>query len=481
MRHPCCSGTRPLQRIAREAFSRRPTLKALSFIDNAFLLLEQRQQPLHVAALCLLQPPADAPEDFAYRLAERMRQSTVAVPPFNHRLRRRAGINFWEEADDFDIAQHFVHLALPRPGRMRELLAMVSRVHSQHLDRAYPLWRCYLIEGLHDGRIALYFKIHHALVDGVAGIRLLMKTMMADAETSLEVPPPWEAHTRRGGKRSLPLPAPQLRSLDTLRGLAQQGVASVAPVWSRLRQSRQDQRMGNPDCVGAGHAPRSIFNQNISASRRFAAQSYSRTRVKAIATRFDATSNDVVLAMCGGALRQYLIERNALPAEPLVAAVPVSTRSDDGTSGNEVAFALAHLGTHIADTGERLRAIKSCMDYNKTALRSLNPAQLYAYEGLLFAPGLLGLASGRRRGRHVVNVVISHVPGPTEDLHWQGCRLDGIYPVSIVIHQIALNITLVSRSDSIDFGLIGCRRTLPHMQRLLDYLGESLDSLEAAR
>lgn len=455
-------------------------MKPLSLIDNAFLLLEQRQQPLHVAALCLLQPPADAPPDFAYRLAERMRQSTGAVPPFNHRLVRRAGINFWEEAEDFDIAQHFVHLALPKPGRMRELLAMISRVHAAHLDRAYPLWRCYLIEGLADGRIALYFKIHHALVDGVAGIRLLMKTMAPDAETSLAIPPPWEAHTRRGGKRSLPLPSPGLRGVETLRGLARQGVASAAPVWHRLSQSRRDKRAGNPACVDAAQAPRSIFNQNISGSRRFAAQSYSRTRIKAIAERFGATSNDVVLAVCGSALRHYLIDNNALPSEPLVAAVPVSTRSDDGTTGNEVAFALTHLGTHIADPAERLCAVKGCMDYNKAALRSLNPAQLFAYEGLLFAPSLFGLLTGQRRGRTVVNVVISHVPGPSEDLYWQGCRLDGIYPVSVVIHQIALNITLISRNEEIDFGLIGCRRTLPHMQRLLDYLEEGIAELEAA-
>lgn len=453
-------------------------MKPLSIIDNAFLLLEQRQQPLHVAALCLLDPPADAPPDFAYQLAERMRASTGAVPPFNRRLVRHAGLSFWEEATDFDLAQHFVHLALPKPGRMRELLAMISRVHAAHLDRAYPLWRCYLIEGLEDGRIALYFKIHHALIDGVAGIRLLMKTMAPDAEASLRIPPPWEAHTRRGGKRSLPLPAPALRSLDTLRGLASQGVASAVPVWHRLRRTWRDQRDGNPACVDAAQAPRSLFNQNISGSRRFAAQSYARARIKAIAERFEATSNDVVLAMCGAALRRYLIDNHALPTEPLVAAVPVSTRRDDGTEGNEVAFALTHLGTHLADPVERLRAVKACMDYNKEALRSLNPAQLYAYEGLLFAPSLLSLITGQRRGRTVVNVVISHVPGPKEDLYWQGCRLSGIYPVSVVIHQIALNITLVSRNEEIDFGLIGCRRTLPHMQRLLDYLEEAIVELE---
>lgn len=454
-------------------------MKPLSVIDSAFLMLEQRQQPLHVGALCLFSPPEDAPDDFAYQLAERLRSSGQAVPPFNRRLISRAGVNFWEEAEDFDIAQHFVHLALPKPGRMRELLAMISRVHAAHLDRAYPLWRMYLIEGLEDGRIALYSKIHHALVDGVAGIRLLMKTMDPDPARSLEIPAPWEAYTKRGGKRSLPVPSPALRSVDALRSLARDGMANVMPIFRRLAETRRDHRNGNPDCVGGLQAPVTMFNQRITGSRRFAAQSYPTARIKTIARAFDATTNDVVLAMCGSALRKYLLENDALPSDPLVAAVPVSTRKDDGTSGNEVAFALTHLGTHLADPAKRLRAIKSCMDYNKRALRSLTPSQLLTYEGMLFAPGAVSLFTGLQRQKTIVNVVISHVPGPREDLYWQGCRLDGLYPVSVVIHRIALNITLISRNESIDFGLIGCRKTVPHLQRLLDYLEASISELEA--
>lgn len=453
-------------------------MKPLSPVDNAFLLLEQRQQPLHVGALSLFQPPPDAPPDFAYRIAERMRESQQAMPPFNRRLIRRAGIRFWEDAEDFDIAQHFVHLALPKPGRMRELLAMISRVHAAHLDRAYPLWRIYLIEGLEDGRIALYSKIHHALVDGVAGIRLLMKTMSPNREGSLVLAPPWEVRTRRSRTRTLPVPDPAARSVTAIRALAREGVAGVRPIFQRLHETRRDQRQGHPDCVTGLQAPQTLLNGRITASRRFAAQSYSTARVKTIARKHGATSNDVILAMCGSALRKYLQDRNALPATPLIAAVPVSTRRDDGTSGNEVAFALSHLGTHIADPVERLRSIKSCMDYNKRALKSLNGGQLLAYEGMLFAPGVFSLLTGLGRERTIVNVVISHVPGPRTDLYWQGCRLEGLYPVSMIINRIALNITLVSRRDTIDVGLIGCRKTVPHMQYLLTYIEEALNELD---
>jgi diacylglycerol O-acyltransferase len=454
-------------------------MKPLSPVDNAFLLLEQRQQPLHVGALSLFRPPPDAPPDFAYRIAERMRESRQAVPPFDRRLIRRAGIRFWEDAEDFDIAQHFVHLALPRPGRMRELLAMISRVHAAHLDRAYPLWRLYLIEGLEDGRIALYSKIHHALVDGVAGIRLLMKTMSPDREASLALAPPWEVPTRRSRRRTLPVPDPASRSITAFRALAREGVAGVRPILERLRETRRDQRQGNPDCVSSLQAPNTLLNGRITASRRFAAQSYPTARVKAIAQCYNATSNDVILAMCGSALRKYLQNNNALPDRPLIAAVPVSMRRDDGTSGgNEIAFALSHLGTHLADPVERLHSIKACMDYNKRAMKSLNAGQLLAYEGLLFAPGVVGLLTGMRRERTLVNVVISHVPGARTDLYWQGCRLEGLYPVSLIVNRIALNITLVSRRDTIDFGLIGCRKTVPHLQHLLSYLEEALDELD---
>ncbi|ULQ47988.1 wax ester/triacylglycerol synthase family O-acyltransferase [Flagellatimonas centrodinii] len=455
-------------------------MKQLSVIDNLFLLMEQRQQPLHVGALCLYQPPADAPPDFALRLADHLRESTEAARPFNRRLVSRAGFKFWEEDGQFDIAHHFVHLALPKPGRIRELLAMVSRVHSAHLDRAYPLWRTYLIEGLEDGRIATYSKIHHSLVDGVAGIRLMLKSMSPDVAESLTMPAPWEVRTRKSRERTLPVPAGALRGFAALRALGQEGATVVPPVLRQLRRAWQDLRDHNPDFVGSLQAPHCILNEPITGSRRFAAQSYSMPRIKAIARKFDATANDVILALCGGALRQYLGDMNALPEKPLVAAVPVSTRRDDSDSGNEIAFALTHLATHLDSPIERLQAIKRCMDYNKAFMRQLSPAQLLAYEAVMLAPGALNLLTGFDRRRTLLNLVISHVPGPRQEMYWQGARLDGVYPVSLVIDKMALNITLISRHDKVDFGIIACRKTLPSVQRLLEHIEEALDELETA-
>lgn len=448
-------------------------MRRLSPTDVAFLLLERRHQPLHVGALSLFSPPAGSPPDFASRLATRFGESTSVAPPFDRRPLSRLGVFYWEDDPHFDLAHHVVHMALPKPGRIRELLAMVSRVHSAHLDRAYPLWRVYLIEGLEDGRIATYMKIHHSVVDGVSGIRLFMKSMSPDAIESAGMPPTWEIGS---GERPTPVLREAIRRIDRLRAAA----ISAPKVLRELRQTYRDARAHNPDVVTSLRAPRSILNQKITASRRFAAQSYSTARMRAVAKTLEGTLNDVVMAMCAGALRRYLSSLNALPDKPLVAGVPVSLHRDrdNAEPGNAVTFMLATLATDIADPLKRFEAIKGSMDYNKQRFQSMSQNELLAYALGLLAPGFVNMAGNWER--MPINVVISHVPGPRVPMFWQGCELDGLYPVSLVMDGIALNITLVSRAEQVDFGLIACRRTLPSVQRLLDHLEEALVELEQA-
>lgn len=454
-------------------------MKRLSPIDTAFLLMEKRQQPLHVGALVLCTPPPGAPPDFANQLAERLRHSTTAASPFNRHLTGGAALKFWEEDEDFDIAHHFVHLSLPKPGRIRELLAMVSRVHSQHLDRAYPLWRAYLIEGLEDGRIAMYFKIHHSLVDGIAGIRLMLKSMSANIEDSISMPAPWGVRTRKTQHATLPIPTPGAGSYSALTRLAGSGYKSIPAVFKQLKQTMTDARSKHPEAITSLQAPRCILNQKVSGSRRFAAQSYSTQRIKTIAKAFNATSNDVVLALCGAALRRYLIDLDELPERPLIAVVPVSTRRDDSESGNEITFALASLATHLEDPAERVLAVKASMDYCKERFRQMTPSQVFAYSAALMTPGAIAWLTGLDRKYTIANTVISHVPGPREPLYWQGCKLEGIYPASLVLDDFALNITLISRHDFIDFGIIACRKNLPRVQKLLGYIEDAITELEA--
>lgn len=452
----------------------------LSLIDDTFLRLESRRQPLHIGMLMLFEPPADAPPDFAARLAERLRQSTATVPPFNQRLERRRGLHYWVDDEEFDLAHHFVHTSLPKPGRIRELLALISRVHGGHLDRAYPLWRVYFIEGIEGGRIALYLKVHHAVVDGVAGIRLLVQSMSRDIAESATMPPIWEVRTRKSVTQPLPVPTPAAGGLLALRQVAREGLRSTLPVLRQAREALGDARRNDPDIALVGQAPRSILNSTISATRRFAAQQYSTPRMRAVAGPCEATLNDVVLAMCGGALRRYLQSLDALPGKPLIAGVPVSVRREHTGFGNEVAFTITHLATHMDDPLDRLRAIKRCMDKSKQRMRDFNPVQVQSYAALMLMPGAIGALLSRFKDRTLGNVVVSHVPGPREDLYWQGARLSGLYPASLLLDGLGLNITVISRHDFVDFGLIACRKTVPHVQRLLEYLEDELVALEKA-
>lgn len=434
---------------------------------------------MHIGMLMLFEAPANAPEDFAARIVKKLRQSELAAGLFNQRLVEKRGKHYWEENDDFDLEHHFVHLALPKPGRIRELLDMVSRLHCGHLDRAYPLWRVHLIEGIDDGRIAIYMKVHHSMVDGMGGIEMLINSMSTSLAASKKLPPFWEIERpRKKAGRTPVIPAP---AITTKRPVPRTRWRSSLPVISKLRKTFKDFQKKHPDVAMAGEAPRCVFNQQISGTRRFAAQSYDRKRIKSVAHALDATSNDVILGMVAGALRKYLDLRDELPDMPLTAGVPISVRGKgtESDAANEVAFAIANLATNIDDPIERMRAIKRSMDYNKTQLSGLNSGQKKAYASLSIIPGALNVLLGRRPENSLGNVVVSHVPGPSKTLYWQGAKLSGIYPMSLLIGTGGLNITIISRRDNVDFGIIACRKTVPHMQRLLAYLEDALSDLES--
>lgn len=457
-------------------------MKKLSLTDDAFLRLESRSTPLHIGMLMLFEPPEDAPADFAAKLFKKLSRSNHAAEPFNRLLVRKRGMHYWKEDEDFDLGQHFVHTALPQPGRIRELFELISRVHCAHLDRNYPLWRMYFIEGLEDGRIAVYMKVHHSLVDGVAGMRAVMNAMSTDRAESETLPAMWEVTAPRSRAQVSPVPQASLGGLAAVRALAREGIKSLyspLPLLKELRSTITDYRNHKEDVV-IGMSPRCALVQPISSTRRFAAQSYSRVRIKKVAKAFDATTNDVVLAMCGGAIRHYLMELNDLPDRPIMAGVPISIRKPGSDFGNEVSFTAAHLGTNIEDAGDRMRAIKRCMDDNKKHMSKLSPGQFGAYSAIKMMPGVLNSVFKFAPDCMIGGVVVSNVPGPQQDMYWQGARLSGLYPLSLLLDGNALNITLITRHDSVDFGLIACRKSVPHMQRLLDYLEEALGDLEVA-
>ena len=447
-------------------------MKALSPTDSLFLWMETRNQPMHVAGLNLYSPPPGAGPDFVAQLMSAWRQHPKAISPFNLRPVLKLGRWFWEQDDEFELDYHLRHLALPQPGRIRELLALVSQLHSNLLDRNRPLWEIYIIEGLPGGRFATYSKIHHALVDGVTGARIMADALSPSAKTIK--PPLWAQEL---GKRPRPgLGTATERLLKSLGDAARAG-GEILPgigsgLWELVRRSN-DGAAAKPF-----QAPPTPFNVSISGSRRFAAQSFSLARFKAVGKAAGATVNDVTLAVCAGALRRHLLAHNALPAAPLISMVPVSLHGETDAGGNQVGLLLANLCTDEADPAARLQKIVTSTRQAKKQLKGMGRLEKLAHAAASLAPAGPSVLSGDARKRPPFNVVISNVPGPAQTLHLNRARLDEVYPVSIPSHYLALNITISGYGNALGFGFIACRRSVPALQRMLDYTEESLAELE---
>jgi diacylglycerol O-acyltransferase len=227
-------------------------------------------------------------------------------------------------------------------------------------------------------------------------------------------------------------------------------------------------------------APPTPFNVEISGSRRFAAQSYSLSRIKNIGKASGATVNDVTLAICAGALREYLIAQNKLPKKPLVAMVPVSLHGETNAGGNQVSLLLASLATHVADPIKRLERIVKSTSEAKSRLTKMPRLQKLAHGITSISPLGAGMVTGSAEKHPLFNLVISNVPGPRESLYLNGAKLDEGYPVSIPTHYLALNITISGYGDRLGFGYIACRRSVPALQRMLDYTHNAIMELESA-
>ncbi len=451
----------------------------------AFLMAESRTAPMHVGGLQLFDPPEGAGPDFVREMYEEVHDPDEIAPLFlkhPHRSVSTGGQFVWREDQLFDIDHHVRHSALPRPGRIRELLDLCSRLHGTRLATERPLWEAHVIEGLEDGRVAMYTKMHHALLDGVSAMRLLQSVLSSDAERR-GLPAPWAKQ-----KRSTP-PAEEagnlaevpITALRTALGIT----ADAAGLPSALVRTIKN-GLRNETSALSLHAPQTILNQPITASRRFAAQDWPIERMRAIGKATGTTINDVVLAMCSGAMRAYLLELDALPDTTLVSMVPVGlnakqSQSASAEGGNAIGAVMVRLGTDLPDAGERLSAIHRSMKEGKAALATMTPTQILAMSALGMAPAI---ATPLLRLSGVVrppfNLIISNVPGPRVRQYFNGSRLSGMYPLSIPMNGLALNITCTSYADQMGFGLTGCRRRLPHLQRLLVHLDEELTALEKA-
>jgi diacylglycerol O-acyltransferase / wax synthase len=457
--------------------------------DSLYLWAESQRSPAHVIALQIFQPPAGAGPELLDELYAAMTDQDSLKPAFRRRPYRSpatGGQYAWAMDDDVDMTLHVRRVALPRPGRVRELLEHVADFHATLLDRDRPLWRAHLVEGLADGRFALCTKMHHASFDGVNMGRHLLGGLSPDpAERGCTAP--WIVPSRRRTSSRPPRPAAHRSGASSLTSIGK-GVLDVATQISGTLEALATSGVSsvrNGEVTLPFSAPHTILNTRVSSARRFAGDSWPIARLREVARDTGTSLNDVALTMCAGALRAYLLERDALPRDPLVAMVPVSLSctdpSGEARDGNSWAAVLCNLGTDTADGLTRLRRINTSMRRSKRLMSDLDPVTAMAVSGAVMGGVLLNSLPGvPLPPRPAFNLVISNVPAVRTPLYLDGAEMTDTYPVSVVTDGQALNITLVSYSDRLAFGITGCRRSVPHLQRFLTHLDHSLADLEKA-
>jgi diacylglycerol O-acyltransferase / wax synthase len=455
--------------------------KALGALDRSFLAAEGRDVMMHVGALLELSAPKGVEKtELSRQLREEITRHKPVQSPWNLKLQHpdllASPLQAWTTDPSFDLEYHVRRSALPSPGDERELGVLVSRLHSTPLDFHRPPWEAHFIEGLDRNRVAIYFKVHHALIDGYTGMRMLTQSLSTDS-AEVDTPMFFERPPVDAQKEKEDHPP----TFESLVHMVRKQAGATKDVGRALMNVMRAVRHPEQNLVAPLQAPKSILNQRISRSRRFATQQVPLERVKRVAAATGGTVNDVVLAICGSALRRFLSEHDALPTKPLIAMVPVNVRpkDDPGGVGSAVGAVLASLATDVPDAGERIARVIASTRRAKEQLQGMSKNAIMQYSALVMAPLMLSFVPGAAgRIRPAFNVVVSNVPGPDKPLYLRGFRLDASYPMSIPFHGYALNITVQSYAGSLGFGFTGCRDTLPHLQRLALYSADALDELD---
>lgn len=462
----------------------------LNPLDAAWLFTESRATPNHVGGLLQFKLPPNAPQDFMRQLMAEFRSHRKFTAPWNRKLKYAFNYNpvaEWVEDRHIDLEYHVRHAALPWPGGERELGELVGRLQSTPLDLSRPPWECTIIEGLADDRFALFIKMHHSLIDGISGVKLLQRSMAFSAKDSLDLPPFWASgkpsakvpHGAQAHEALLPTFAHAVTGALEEITVQAKTMPQLVTAFSKMARSAME---GGDTMMVPFDAPQSVLNGRVREKRRFATQRFAMERLRAVAQAADCTLNDVVLAICGGALRRFLSERHALPHKPLTVGIPMSVRpKDDEGQGNAISFIISTLGTDIAEPLKRLEAIRKSVKHAKEHVQSLPRQAMMQYTVLLMAPTILTLLTGMGgRTRPMFNITISNVPGPDKPLYFRGAELLATYPASIVTHGQAVNITCQSYAGYMNFGYTGCHSSVPGIQRLAVYTGEALQELEEA-
>jgi WS/DGAT/MGAT family acyltransferase len=479
-------------------------MRQLTGLDAQFLALETPRQSGHVGGLAILDPSTRPNGRLELHDVQNMLEERLPLlPPFRWRLKQvPLGLDYpyWIDDPDFDLEYHVRELALAPPPTDAKLAEQVARIFSRPLDRARPLWELYLIHGLQDGNLGMLTKIHHSAVDGISGAEI-MSVLLDLTPEGREPPPADDSRPDREPSelqmlargllaaprywerviRALPATLPNLEDapiLNELPGAKTLGrtTARLARVLRRGGQSRVLERT-------TLSPPRTSFNGRVSAHRRFAYGQLSLDDVKAVKNANGVTVNDVVVALCAGAVRRWLVEHGELPDEPLVTQVPVSVRTEEqmGTFGNRIGMMSVPLFTNEADPLERLRrtheALRAAKEHHKALPAALLQDATEFIPPAVFARAARVTFSLAATRKPIWNLVVSNVPGPQFPLYCVGAQLVANFPVSVITDGLGLNITVMSYCGRLDFGIVADREQMRDVWKLIEWLEESLDEL----
>jgi WS/DGAT/MGAT family acyltransferase len=470
-------------------------MKQLSGLDASFLYLETPEMPMHVGALHLF----ELPTGYKGRFVRDLRRHVAARLPLVPVLRRRLwwmplklANPAWVDAKP-DLEQHIVEIKLPKASALKDLEERVGRLHPVLLDRSRPLWKFHVFEGLAPGadgrkRVALYTQLHHAAVDGQAAVALANVLLdMTEKPRKIEL-----KRSKRPKKFQIGLAemvsGAVLNQVQQITHLVRTLPSTVGTLSTAAKHAaaRSSFVTGKPGPGNFTLAPRTLLNVTVTETRAFAAVGVPLEELRAIGRANEATLNDMVLMLCSTALRRHLARHKALPKKSLIAAVPVSLRqAGDITSDNQASISPVSLGTHIADPAKRLAHIKQATAAMKAAMRSVKSVLPTDFPsvGLPWlmeaATRLYGRAKVADRLPQLANVAISNVPGPNVPLYLAGARMLTNYPTSVVVHGMALNITVQSYDQSLDFGLMADAKAMPDVRLLAESIAVAFDDVRA--
>ena len=465
-------------------------MKPLSGLDSMFLHLETPETPMHVASGHLYQLPEGVKERDFLEIVRKHLAKRIPLIPLMRRKLAHVPLDVtnpvWVDDDAVDLTYHVRRVKLPRPATIAQLENTLARLHAKPMDRNRPLWEFYLIEGLPDRKVGFYSKIHHAALDGAAGV-ILLSNMLDTTPVPRKIParPRMTKGLEHPGFRELVGAAFGHESAQFVKLVRH--LPDVAKILADAIRPGKGLGVGEMVKRNLTFGPKTPFNIAITGERGFAAVSIPLSETKAIGQAEEAKLNDVVLAICAGALRRYLAHRGGIPTKPLIAAVPVSLREPGNTEyTTQATMTLVNLATNIADPVKRLRAIRENAAAAK-ALTAKTKSVVPTDFPSLGVPWIVSRLAGLYGRSHladrippIANLVISNVHGSEVPMYMAGARMLTYWPISIVEHGLGLNITLESYAGSLDFGLLAAKNAVPNVREIADAIEESFAELKEA-